>query len=178
MPIAVSREGPYCTGLLLPGERKSVSRWRHAWLPTMVRRVHQSLHHLVADAPWSDEAMLATVRGSVLPGDEGQRASGGVDHRRYRLPPERYALGGGGASVLRAGGQAGECRVAVSLSVRPIMPVSRLPGVYTCRRVGPTTGKDARRPGFGGDQFPNQAGDRARTNSSGGGGRRSPRRRY
>jgi len=35
--------------------------------PGNVRRVHQSLHHLVADAPWSDEALLVTVRGSVLP---------------------------------------------------------------------------------------------------------------
>ena len=26
--------------------------------PENVRRMHQSLHHLVADAPWSDEEML------------------------------------------------------------------------------------------------------------------------
>jgi hypothetical protein len=29
--------------------------------------MHQSLHHVVADAPWSDEAVLQQVRDSVLP---------------------------------------------------------------------------------------------------------------
>jgi SRSO17 transposase len=33
----------YFTGLLLPGERKSVERMA----PDNVRRMHQSLHHLV-----------------------------------------------------------------------------------------------------------------------------------
>jgi hypothetical protein len=31
-----------------------------------VRRMHQSLHHLVADAPWADEALLSQVRSRVL----------------------------------------------------------------------------------------------------------------
>ena len=35
--------------------------------PQNVRRMHQSLHHLVADAPWNDEEMLAEVRRFVLP---------------------------------------------------------------------------------------------------------------
>jgi hypothetical protein len=35
--------------------------------PDNVRQTHQSLHHLVADAPWSDEALLEQVRHSVLP---------------------------------------------------------------------------------------------------------------
>ena len=35
--------------------------------PDNVRRMHQSLHHLVADAPWNDEKMLAEVRRYVLP---------------------------------------------------------------------------------------------------------------
>jgi len=30
--------------------------------PDNVRRMHQTLHHLVADAPWSDEAILEQVR--------------------------------------------------------------------------------------------------------------------
>jgi SRSO17 transposase len=48
----------YCKGLLLPGERKSVEPMAARLAPDNVRRMHQSLHHLVADAPWSDEAML------------------------------------------------------------------------------------------------------------------------
>ena len=48
----------YCTGLLLPGERKSVEPMAARLAPDNVRRMHQSLHHLGADAPWSDEDLL------------------------------------------------------------------------------------------------------------------------
>jgi SRSO17 transposase len=57
----------YCKGLLLPGERKSVEPMAARLAPDNVRRMHQSLHHLVADAPWNDEEMLAQVRREVLP---------------------------------------------------------------------------------------------------------------
>ena len=57
----------YCTGLLLPGERKSVEPMAARLAPDNVRRMHQSLHHVVASAPWSDEAVLERVRSSVLP---------------------------------------------------------------------------------------------------------------
>jgi SRSO17 transposase len=57
----------YCTGLLLPGERKSVEPMAARLAPNNVRRMHQSLHHFVADAPWIDEEMLAQVRQEVLP---------------------------------------------------------------------------------------------------------------
>jgi SRSO17 transposase len=56
----------YCRGLLLPGERKSVEPMAARLAPDNVRRMHQSLHHLVADAPWSDEAVLRAVRGYAL----------------------------------------------------------------------------------------------------------------
>jgi SRSO17 transposase len=56
----------YCTGLLLPGERKSVEPMAARLAPDNVRRMHQSLHHVVADAPWSDEAVLDRVRDHVL----------------------------------------------------------------------------------------------------------------
>jgi SRSO17 transposase len=57
----------YCTGLLLPGERKSVEPMAARLAPDDVRRAHQSLHHLVADAPWSDDDVLGQVRSQVLP---------------------------------------------------------------------------------------------------------------
>jgi SRSO17 transposase len=56
----------YCMGLLLPGERKSVEPMAARLAPDNVRRMHQSLHHVVADAPWSDEAVLAAVRSYAL----------------------------------------------------------------------------------------------------------------
>jgi SRSO17 transposase len=54
----------YCTGLLLPGERKSVEPMASRLCPEKVRQTHQSLHHVVADAPWSDEDVLAAVRST------------------------------------------------------------------------------------------------------------------
>jgi SRSO17 transposase len=57
----------YCTGLLLPGERKSVEPMAARLDPVEVSSLHQALHHFVATAPWSDAAVLAAVREQVLP---------------------------------------------------------------------------------------------------------------
>jgi len=57
----------YCSALMLPLKRKSVEPLAAAIDPLHVRSRHQSLHHFVADAPWSDEAVLAAVQGWVLP---------------------------------------------------------------------------------------------------------------
>src|SRR4051795_11098886 len=75
----------YCTGLLLPGERKSVEpmgarvepfrgggargveRRAAGVEPFRVGAAHQSLHHFVAKAPWDDDAPLAAVRAYALP---------------------------------------------------------------------------------------------------------------
>jgi SRSO17 transposase len=57
----------YCTGLLLPGERKSVEPMAALTAPTRTAPKHQSLLHFVANAPWSDEAVLAKIRQIVLP---------------------------------------------------------------------------------------------------------------
>ncbi len=56
----------YCTGLPLPAKRKSVEPMAAQLAPMRVRSVHQRLHHLVADAAWSDDAVLAAVRDYVL----------------------------------------------------------------------------------------------------------------
>jgi len=66
----VGRAAParaYCQGLLLPGERKSVEPMAARLDPARVQAAHQSLHHVVAKADWSDEAVLAAVRQEVLP---------------------------------------------------------------------------------------------------------------
>jgi SRSO17 transposase len=56
----------YCTGLLLPVQRKSVEPMAAQLAPTRVRSEHQRLHHFVADAAWDDAAVLAAVREHVL----------------------------------------------------------------------------------------------------------------
>ena len=56
----------YGTGLLLPGERKSVAPMAARLEPAHVQAKPQSLHHVVAQAGWDDAALLAVVRAQVL----------------------------------------------------------------------------------------------------------------
>ena len=56
----------YLTGLCLPGERKSIEPMAARVDPRHVRARHQSMHHLVANAPWEDAAMLGIARDVVL----------------------------------------------------------------------------------------------------------------
>ena len=60
----------YCKGLLLPGERKSVELMAARLRPSHVRALHQSMHHVVAQAEWSDDAVLEMVGRLVLPAIE------------------------------------------------------------------------------------------------------------
>ncbi|MFY9662107.1 MAG: IS701 family transposase [Terriglobales bacterium] len=57
----------YTKGLFLPIERKSVEPMAARLAPANVRQMHQSLHHIVAEAAWSDAAWLREVRRQVLP---------------------------------------------------------------------------------------------------------------
>src|SRR3954464_8860525 len=57
----------YTTGLLLPGERKSVEPMAARVDPSRVGAAHQSLHHFVAKAAWDDAALLRAVRDYALP---------------------------------------------------------------------------------------------------------------
>lgn len=64
------RVGPmkaYCTGQMLPGDRKSVEPMAAQEEPGRVRAAHQSLHHFVVKADWTDAAMMETVRDFLLP---------------------------------------------------------------------------------------------------------------
>jgi SRSO17 transposase len=57
----------YTTGLMSPLSRKSVEPMAAHVDPLKVRSRHQSLHHFVADAAWSDEQMLLRVAQWVVP---------------------------------------------------------------------------------------------------------------
>jgi SRSO17 transposase len=85
--------------------------------PDNVRRMHQSLHHLVADAPWSDEAILEQVRSYAVTALSGQGPllAWIVDDTGF---PKKGAHSVG--VTRQYCGQVGKqenCRVAVSLSV-------------------------------------------------------------
>ena len=57
----------YAAGLMAPLQRKSVEPMAAHVDPMNVRSRHQSLHHFVADANWSDEQMLLRVCQWVVP---------------------------------------------------------------------------------------------------------------
>jgi SRSO17 transposase len=107
----------YCTGLLLPGERKSVEPMAARLAPDRVGQMHQSLHHLVADAPWDDEAVLRQVRayGLAAMKQQGPIQAWIIDDTSFPKKG-KHSVG----VVRQYCGQLGKqenCRVAVSLSV-------------------------------------------------------------
>jgi SRSO17 transposase len=60
----------YCAGLLAAEGRKSVEPMAAVTAPAGVSAQHQKLLHFVANAPWSDERVLAKVREMVVPAIE------------------------------------------------------------------------------------------------------------
>src|SRR4051812_35775913 len=107
----------YCTGLLLPGERKSIEPMAARLDPAHVQAKHQSLHHVVAEADWDDVAMLAAVRTQVLPAIErhGPVAYWIVDDSSF--PKQGPHSGGVARQYCGQWGKKDNCQVAVSLSV-------------------------------------------------------------
>ena len=107
----------YCTGLLLPGERKSIEPMAARLDPGHVPAKHQSLHHVVAQAEWDDAAMLAAVRAQVLPALErhGPVAYWIVDDSSF--PKQGTHSVGVARQYCGQLGKQDTCQVAVSLSV-------------------------------------------------------------
>ncbi|MCA1819169.1 MAG: IS701 family transposase [Halobacteriales archaeon] len=56
----------YVTGLCLPGDRKSIEPLAARIEPRRVGARHQSMHHLVANAPWQDAEVLRVARQAVV----------------------------------------------------------------------------------------------------------------
>ena len=116
----VSRVGPlrdYCTGLLLPGERKSVEPIAAVTAPARVAAQHQSLLHFIAQGGWSDAAVLAKVREMVLPQIERHGAIEAwiIDDTGF----PKHGTHSVGVSHQYCGqtGKQDNCQVAVSLSL-------------------------------------------------------------
>jgi SRSO17 transposase len=107
----------YCVGLLLPGARKSVEPMAARVAPARVQAAHQSLHHLVAKAEWSDEAMLTAVRQQVMPAIERHgpiRAWITDDTGFPKKGPHSVGVARQYCGQL---GKQDNCQVAVSLSI-------------------------------------------------------------
>ena len=116
----LDRQAPlknYCMGLLLPGERKSIEPMAARLNPANVQPMRQCLHHLVAKAPWSDEAMLEQVRRQVLPAmqKQGPVVAWIVDDTGF--PKKGQHSVGVTRQYCGQVGKQENCRVGVSLSV-------------------------------------------------------------
>ena len=117
----------YCTGLLLPGERKSVESMAARLAADNVRRMHQSLHHVVAEAPWNDEAVIDRVLDFVMPAmlRRDPVVAWVVDDTGF--PKKGRESVGVARQYCGQVGKQENCRVAVSLSVtteKASMPVA------------------------------------------------------
>jgi SRSO17 transposase len=114
------RRGPlraYATGLLLPGERKSVEPIAARVEPFRIGAAHQSLHHFVAKAPWDDAALLAAMRAYALPAllERGAVRAWLVDDTG--LPKKGRLSVGVARQYCGQLGKRENCQVAVTLSV-------------------------------------------------------------
>ncbi len=92
-----------------------------------VRRMHQSLHHVVADAPWNDEAVLDRCLDCVIPAmlRHDPVLAWVVDDTGF--PKKGRESVGVARQYCGQVGKQGNCRVAVSLSVttgKASMPVA------------------------------------------------------
>jgi SRSO17 transposase len=137
----------YLKGLVLPGGRKSVEPMAARVQPQNVRSAHQSMHHLVSEATWSDEAVLSAVAAAVLPALTHRESpvSWIIDDTGFPKKG-RHSVGVAHQYCGQTGKQ-DNCRVAVSLSIataKGSVPVGYrlyLPQEWTddrerCRKVG------------------------------------------
>lgn len=107
----------YTTGLMLPGQRKSVEPMAARIDPRNVRKKHQSMHHFVAEAPWNDEAVLAAARTYALAAmlDQGPIRAAIVDDTG--IPKKGSHSVGVARQYCGQLGKTDNCQVAVSLSL-------------------------------------------------------------
>jgi len=107
----------YCKGLLLPIDRKSVEPMAARLAPDNVRAMHQSMHHLVATAPWEDADLLKEIRSQILPTMIQQSSVEAWVIDDTGFPKKGNHSVGVGHQYCGQLGKSDNCQVAVSLSV-------------------------------------------------------------
>jgi SRSO17 transposase len=106
----------YCTGLILPGSRKSVEPMAARIDPLHASARHQALHHFVAQAEWSDAEMLRRVSQWVVP--KMDCSAGGywiIDDTAF--PKKGKHSVGVARQYCGVLGKQDNCQVAVSISL-------------------------------------------------------------
>ena len=107
----------YCTGLLLPGERKSVEPMAALIDPANVRKSHQSLHHFVSTSAWDDQAVLTRVGALTIPVLQKREPVRAWIVDDTGVPKKgKHSVGVSHQYCGQLGKQA-NCQVAVSLSI-------------------------------------------------------------
>jgi len=106
----------YCTGLMLPLARKSVEPLAARVDPIHASARHQSLHHFVAKAEWSNEQMLRRVCQWVVPKmDFGEGGWWIIDDTGF--PKKGRHSVGVARQYCGVLGKQDNCQVAVSVSL-------------------------------------------------------------
>jgi len=114
------RVGPlraYCTGLMLPGERKSVEPLAARTAPARVSAQHQSLLHFVGQSEWLDEKVMSKVRELVLPVMERREPIQVWIIDDTGIPKQGKHSVGVASQYCGQRGTNANCQVAVSLSI-------------------------------------------------------------
>lgn len=116
----------YCTGLMQPLARKSVEPMAAQLDPMRVGARHQSLHHFVAKAQWSDREMLQRVAQWVVPRMDFRQGGWWIVDDTGFPKKGRHSVGVARQYCGQLGKQ-DNCQVAVSVSLandRGSLPVS------------------------------------------------------
>lgn len=107
----------YLTGLLLSGQRKNVERMAAKVDPREVSRLHQSMHHFVANAPWDDDRVLGVARDYALEQLERHAPVWAWVVDDTPIPKKGRHSVGVARQYCGALGKTENCQVAVSLSL-------------------------------------------------------------
>ena len=114
------RHGPlksYCTGLLMPADRKSVEPMAAMTAPERTAAQHQSMLHFVGQGDWSDDAVLRQVRQRVVPAISAHGAISAWIVDDTGFPKKgRHSVGVARQYCGQLGKQ-DNCQVAVTLSI-------------------------------------------------------------
>lgn len=118
----------YIKGLLLPGERKSIEPMAAKIDPRRVRARHQSMHHLVANAPWDEREVIRGARDWALEPLERHAPVGAWVVDDIGIPKKgRHSVG----VTRQYCGQLGKqdnCQVVVTISL--VNAVMSVPAAY------------------------------------------------
>jgi SRSO17 transposase len=107
----------YCTGLLLPSERKSVEPIAALTAPARTAAQHQSLLHFVGQGDWSDAAVMERIRAHTLPRIETHGAISAWIVDDTGFPKKGKHSVGVARQYCGQLGKQDNCQVAVSLSI-------------------------------------------------------------